>query len=96
MNRTSLGLHAWGNIVPGCAACNAKKQGGDWQAFIIQRAGPDAAERHAKVLEMLGHYEYSPAFGLSDIAAELYEEVGSISMTLISAKIRRVRAQLQP
>ena len=96
MNRTSLGLHSWGNIVPACADCNAKKQGGDWQAFIIQRAGADAAERHSKVLEMRSHYAYAPALTIADIAAELYDEVGSISMTLINAKIKRVRTQMQP
>ena len=82
MNRTSLGLHAWGNIVPACGPCNSKKQGGDWQAFIIQRAGADAA-RHQKVLEMLRHYRYAPSLELAEVAAELYDEVGSISMTLI-------------
>src|SRR5438445_8889606 len=34
-NKTSLGLHAWGNIVPACADCNGKKQGSDWRDFII-------------------------------------------------------------
>ena len=29
-NQTDLGLHAWGNIVPACRECNAKKQGRDW------------------------------------------------------------------
>jgi hypothetical protein len=37
MNKTSLGLHAWGNVVPACGSCNAKKQGGDWRDFVIQR-----------------------------------------------------------
>ena len=45
-NRTELGLHAWGNIVPACRECNARKQGGDWRDFIIHRAGVEAAERH--------------------------------------------------
>jgi hypothetical protein len=29
MNKESLGLHAWGNVVPACGPCNAAKQGGD-------------------------------------------------------------------
>src|SRR4051794_9638062 len=34
-NKTALGLHAWGNIVPACRDCNAKKQGNDWRDFEI-------------------------------------------------------------
>src|ERR1700733_15137655 len=36
MNKSSLGLHAWGNVVPACAPCNAAKQGRDWKDFMIQ------------------------------------------------------------
>lgn len=94
MNKADLGLHAWGNIVPSCQACNAKKQRQDWRDFIIARAGAQAAERHARVKAFLEHYDYEPSFGLRDVAEELYEEVGSIAMTLISAKIKRVRDKL--
>jgi hypothetical protein len=49
MNKADLGLHAWGNIVPACQACNAKKQRKDWRDIIIEVAGPNAGERHARV-----------------------------------------------
>lgn len=94
MNKADLGLHAWGNIVAACQACNAKKQRQDWRDFIIERAGPDAGERHARVKAFLEHYDYKPSFELRDVAEELYEEVGSIAMTLIGAKIKRVREKL--
>src|SRR5688500_18510758 len=45
MNKTDLGLHAWGNVVPACAPCNAKKQGREWKDFIVERAGVHASER---------------------------------------------------
>jgi hypothetical protein len=94
MNKTDLGLHAWGNVVPACHPCNAKKQGGDWRDFIIERAGADAQERHTRVKAFRDEYKYAPSFDLVDTAEELYEEVGSIAMTLIGAKIKRVRAKL--
>jgi hypothetical protein len=94
MNKTDLGLHAWGNVVPACQACNAKKQGGDWRDFIIARAGADAHERHTRVKGFLDAYKYAPSFDLVETAEELYEEVGSIAMTLIGAKIKRVRAKI--
>ncbi len=93
-NKTDLGLHAWGNIVPACRECNAKKQGGDWRDFIIQRAGPDAAERHTKMRAFLDQYNYSPAQDLRSVTGELYDEVGEIAMTLIKAKIKRIRGNL--
>lgn len=94
MNKADLGLHAWGNIVPACQACNAKKQRKDWRDFIIERAGSEAGERHARVRAFLEEYAYKPSLDLRDVAEELYEEVGSIAMTLISAKIKRVRDKL--
>jgi hypothetical protein len=94
MNKTDLGLHAWGNIVPACQACNAKKQRQDWRDFIIERAGAATAERHARVKAFLKHYDYRPSLDLRDVADELYDEVGSIAMTLIDTKIKRVRDKL--
>jgi hypothetical protein len=94
MNKADLGLHAWGNIVPACQACNAKKQRQDWRDFIIMRAGADAGERHARVRAFLEEFNYKPSFDLRDVAEELYEEVGSIAMTLIATKIKRVRDKL--
>lgn len=80
--------------MPACRECNAKKQGADWRDFIIQRAGPDAGERHARVREFLAKYEYKPSLNLADTAGELYDEVGEIAMTLIRAKIKRIRPKL--
>jgi hypothetical protein len=57
MNKTSLGLHAWGSVVPA--------------------------------------YKYEPGPNdLRDTAEELYAEVGDIAVTLIEAKIKRMRAKL--
>lgn len=95
MNKTSLGLHAWGNVVPACQDCNAKKQGQEWHAYLVERAGPSAAERYKRVREFVKHYEYQPdPADLRDTAEELYAEVGEIAMTLIRAKIKRVREKL--
>jgi 5-methylcytosine-specific restriction endonuclease McrA len=91
MNKTDAGLHAWGNVVPSCDPCNAKKQGRDWREFMIERAGEYAAERHARVKDFVLQYRYDPSLDLKSVAAELYEEVGNVSMTLIQTKIRRAQ-----
>src|SRR4051794_31692558 len=31
MTRAAVGLHAWGNVVPACKACNDAKGGPPWQ-----------------------------------------------------------------
>jgi hypothetical protein len=94
MNKVDLGLHAWGNIVPACAACNSARQCKDWRDYIIERAGPRAPERHARVRAFVKQFGYQPKIALRDVAEELYEEAGSIAMTLIDVKIKRVRARL--
>jgi hypothetical protein len=93
MNKTSLGLHTWGNVVPACQECNAKKQGREWHAYPVERAGQSAAERYKRVGDFVQHYSYAPDPNDRDTAEELYAEVGDIAMTLVQAKINRVRAK---
>jgi hypothetical protein len=94
MNKAALGLHAWGNIVPACRTCNAKKQGNEWHAFLASRAGANTAERYTKIESYVKHYEYAPTKDLRTVAEDLYTEVGSITMTLIGVKVARVRDSL--
>lgn len=95
MNKTSLGLHAWGNVVPACQDCNARKQAREWHAYLVERAGQSAAERYRRVTEFVQHYNYAPdPNDLRDTAEELYVEIGEIAMTLIKAKIKRVSGKL--
>ena len=56
MNKTSLGLHAWGNIVPACSPCNAKKQGRAWHAYLVTRAGENASERYQRVTDFVAQW----------------------------------------
>jgi 5-methylcytosine-specific restriction endonuclease McrA len=95
MNKTSLGLHAWGNLVPACQDCNAKKQGKEWHAYLVHRAGANAAERYERVTAFRTKYKYDPnPDQLRGVAEELYAEVGSIAMTLVTVKIKRLRGTL--
>ena len=94
MNKADLGLHAWGNIVPACQPCNAKKQGGDWKDFIIERAGAQAGERHQRMKQFLAKYPYKPTTDLRAVAEELYAEVGAVSVALIDEKLKKVRTSL--
>ncbi len=96
MNKTSLGLHAWGNIVPTCAVCNAKKQGNAWTSYLFQRAGADAHERNRRITDFVAHHDYAPDLAkLRDVVEGLYSEVGLIAMNLISLTVKRMQDGLQ-
>jgi hypothetical protein len=94
MNKAALGLHAWGNIVPACSSCDAKKQGKEWHEFLALRAGANTAERYTKIDAYVKHYKYAPTKDLRTVAEDLYAEVGSIAITLINVKVARVRDSL--
>jgi 5-methylcytosine-specific restriction endonuclease McrA len=94
MSQKELGLHAWGNIVAACAACNAVKQARTWHEVVAERAGPDAAERYKRIQEFVKFYKYAPAFDLGSATADLYAEVGEVAMALIRIKVQRLRATL--
>lgn len=90
MNKSSLGLHAWGNVVPACGPCNAAKQGRDWKDFMIAKAGAEASARYARMQAFLLEYGYQPKGDLRQVAEALYDEVGAVAMALISSKIKRL------
>lgn len=95
LNKDDLGLHAWGNIVPACGDCNAKKQHKPWKDFLMERAGERAAERFRKIKEFSEKYDYDPPLdSLKRVASELYDEIGPIAMTLIEVKMQRVQGYL--
>lgn len=95
MNKTYLGLHAWGNVVPACQDCNARKQGKEWHAYLVQCAGPNTAERYASIERFVKEHKYAPDLNhLKTVAEDLYAEVGRISMALIEAKIERLQKAL--
>lgn len=91
LNRTGLGLHAWGNIVPSCGPCNSYKQGKPWHEVVAERAGADAAERYKQINAFVAKYGYSPPFDLVSATADLYDEIGEVAMALIRTKIKRTR-----
>jgi hypothetical protein len=94
-NREHLGLHSWGNVVPACDSCNAKKQGREWHAYLADCAGSDSSERYKRISSFIQYYDYSPDLAdLRAVAADLYAEVGAIAMTLIESKISRLKAEL--
>lgn len=91
LNKTGLGLHAWGNIVPSCSSCNAFKQAKPWHEVVAARAGAQAADRYQRISEFVNRYNYAPPYDLAAATADLYAEAGEVAMSLIRTKIKRTK-----
>lgn len=94
LNKDAAGLHAWGNVVPACSECNAKKQGRDWQDFLIERGdtAEDMRTRRATLEAFRKKYRYAPEMRLSQTANELYADVGSVTIALIEMRVARAKS----
>lgn len=55
INRTHLGEHRLGNLVPACKECNSEKAGNDHREFLSSDS-----ERLNKIEEHMQKYEYKP------------------------------------
>ena len=89
MNKSALGLHAWGNVVPCCSPCNNEKQQRPWQEFIVDKAGSEAETRTSRIQEFVNSKNYDPALDLHAFADNLYEDVGQVAMTLINLRYKQ-------
>jgi hypothetical protein len=58
INRTTLGQHRIGNLVPSCADCNQKKGQRDFRDYL--RDDPDSRTKIMKILEYMKRGKYVP------------------------------------
>ena len=95
-NKTSLGLEAWGNIVPACESCNEKKHFAEWRQFMQIFPDANADQRIDKIEEFILQYQYAPDLAAIQIAVvELYEESGGIINSLIEMKVNRALERMR-
>lgn len=95
LNRTALGLHAWGNVISCCRSCNKEKHFKGWEQFIPVKAGHMAAQRKDRILQFVAHYRYKPELGLGTIAQNLYEDVGAVGSTLIRLRLKQAEENIR-
>ncbi len=92
INKTSLGLHAWGNIVPCCRQCNKEKNHKDWRVFIKSKCEGLLRTKRIKALSgFQKKYRYNPSLNLEDVANNLYEDVGEVSAVLIRLRLKQAQ-----
>ncbi len=94
VNKSDIGLHAWGNVVPACGPCNNRKNRTEWRAFLRSSSSTDEEfnRRASRIQEFRRKYRYAPGIGLEIVAASLYEEVGALVVGLIDQKIKSAEA----
>ena len=89
MNKSSLGLHAWGNVVPCCQPCNNEKQQKPWKEFMVSKAGEYANARIKIIEDFVESKNYDPSLNLHEYADNLYEDIGEVAMTLINLRYKQ-------
>lgn len=90
MNKSCLGLHAWGNVVPCCKECNSKKQHLSWLEYLSTQAKGDTLEsRQKKIRDFVIDRRYDPNLNLSDYAGNLYDDIGAVATTLIELRYKQ-------
>ena len=90
MNKTSLGLHAWGNVVPCCQLCNNEKQQTNWVDFLSRKAGVEhVMARQQNIESFVSAKRYDPKLNLHEYAGNLYEDIGAVAMTLIQLRYKQ-------
>ncbi|MFD7523858.1 HNH endonuclease [Paenibacillus chitinolyticus] len=93
MNKDSVGLHSWGNIVPSCKECNGKRQKKDWVLFLKEITGMKSEvfnQRKIKIDTYVSQYNYSLSvtLELAILTNQLQIEVSEIVSKLINDKMQ--------
>ena len=91
LNRSDLGLHAWGNVVACCRICNKEKHYRNWLDFLRVKAGEEFLARQERIEEFVSFYRYKPELGLHTIAQNLYQDVGEVGMTLLRLRFEQAQ-----
>jgi len=95
LNRTALGLHAWGNVIACCRHCNKEKHFKPWVEFLRSKSGSFFEKRHARILQFIADYKYNPELGLHSIAQNLYQDVGEVGLTLIRLRLKQAEENIR-
>lgn len=96
MNKTALGLHAWGNVVPCCKECNNEKQQKPWVEFLTNKSsGKVYTARKSQIDSFITAKNYDPNLNIHEYAGNLYEDVGQVAMTLINLRYKQAEAGIK-
>jgi 5-methylcytosine-specific restriction endonuclease McrA len=93
-NRTSGGLHAWGNVVPACKLCNQTKSSSLWTEHLGRLvlegvvSSSEAADRANAIRAMVAHFGYAPQVSkLLPVVEDLYRHADVQARSLIKFSV---------
>lgn len=96
MNKASLGLHSWGNVVPCCRDCNNEKQQKPWVEFLASKSsGNEFQLRKDNIENFTQEMNYDPTLDLHEYADNLYQDVGEVAMTLIRLRYKQAKEGIE-
>ena len=96
MNKASLGLHAWGNVVPCCIDCNNEKQQRHWDEFLRMKVqGKLYQKKKKKIDDFVKKMQYDPTLNLHKYAYNLYEDIGEVALTLIKLRYKQAEKEIK-
>ena len=96
-NKDSLGLNAWGNIVPSCSQCNKTKHSKNWENYINSIPSLNDREKNENIERIKSYLiekRYNPNLELKDITNNLYNDVGAVAQTLIDLRYKQAEDKI--
>ena len=97
-NKKAMGLTAWGNLVPSCRSCNARKHSKNWEDFLKLELTPEIYKiRKNRIKLFLKKNKYNPRdmMNLREYAETLYEDVGEVILTLIKLRFKQAEVDIK-
>lgn len=96
VDKSCLGLHAWGNIVPCCEACAASRHQKSWRDFLkLKSSATDFSHRSALIESFAATTRYDLDLNLHGYADSLYEDIGAVVMTLIQLRYKQAEQKIR-
>jgi hypothetical protein len=97
VNKSSLGLHAWGNVVPCCeSCCSARRQQQTWREFLKLRCDTTDFSARADLIESFAATTmYDLNLNLHVFADTLYEDIGAVVMTLLQLRYKQAEQKIR-
>lgn len=83
INKSALGEHRLGNIVPSCKTCNSKKHSKDFKKFLEGDQCADAIARITKFMDEKGYVPLEKNAEISSILDKAHKEVATLSTKYI-------------
>lgn len=96
VDKTALGLHAWGNVVPCCSPCCSIRQQKTWREFLHLRCDVEVLRYRETFIETFASGKrYDLNLNLRVYADTLYEDIGVIATTLIQLRYKQAEQKLR-